>query len=197
MQHMDIRKKRRSNWPWLAGVIVFALLAWGVTSLLSADEPATDPEAVADSAADDAAPAEIPMPPRAPYTGPSSPTLDELAPLGPGVERKQAHANGEVVATGTDGFWLLAEGRVIRVDSPRHVRRGDTVMVEGTLQAADPDRTDRIVDAVLQRDPSSREWTVVRKLKLVTDSAQAELEARGDEGTPRVQGGEASATGGG
>ncbi len=169
MQHTDISRKQRSNWPWLAGLVVLGLLGWGVTTLLSADEPNGSPPETADSAADVTLPAEIPMAPRAAYQGSSSPSLAEFAPLDGRAEHKQAHASGKVVATGSGVFWLLSGSRIIRVDSPHHVRRGQTVTAEGTLESTDPERTNEIAAAVLARDPEARQSTLVRTLKLVAD----------------------------
>ncbi len=166
MQHTDIRKKRRSYWPWVPGVVVLALLLWGVTGLLSDDGPADSPTASADSAADFTRPARIPAPPRAPFRGPSSPSLDQLAPLDQSAVNKQAHATGRIVAIDDDGAWLRTGSRIIRVAPPRGLGRGDSVTVEGRLRSAAGEAAATAIagDTALQQ-------AVVRRLKLVPDSA--------------------------
>jgi hypothetical protein len=93
--------------------------------------------------------------------------VDELAPLDDQHVGQEVRAEGEVVATGTDGFWMVVDREVIRVDSDRVVRRGDVVRVVGSLHPDDGTRTDRIASEVLDRTPRAHEWRVVRSPKLV------------------------------
>lgn len=169
MQHIDIRKKRPSRWPWLAGAVVLALVAWGVTALLRT-EPEEEPALAVPTVEDTLPPAAIPAPPYESYDGDTSSALDALAPLDERDAGEAVRIQGQVVATGNDAFWLASGGIVLRVDSDRNARKGDSLVVAGTLTTADPEKTDRIRD-FLDRHPRSGSWTIHRDLKLVEERA--------------------------
>lgn len=168
MQHLHIWGKRTTAWPWVAGLVVLVLVGWGVTTLLAAPEEEADQ--VVETAADTLPPAAIPAPPK-PVQVERIARVEELAPLDVGKAGQRVRAGGEVVATGTTGFWLVAGAHVLRVDSDRTVRKGQTVTVDGVLEPMDDaDRTDRIAAEVLDRDPRSEAWEVVRSVRLVEEA---------------------------
>jgi hypothetical protein len=165
MLYEEIRRKRRTSWPWIAGLMVLALVVWGVTALLAAPE---DEQAVAvTSESDDSRPAAIPSPPN-PVRVDRAGSIEDLMPLGEEDAGQEVRAEGEVVATGTTGFWMLTGSDVLRVDSERLVRKGQTVEVEGVLEVlADDERAERVASEVLPRDPRFESWTLVRTVRLV------------------------------
>jgi hypothetical protein len=168
MRHVDMKRKYPTPWPWLAGLGVLALIIWGVTSLLAApneEDPAIE---AAGAAEHDVVPALIPRPPH-PVGSSTVQARDvrDLYPLELDDAGTLARAEGEVLATGSEGFWILAGSEVIRVDSRRPVRRGQVIEVEGVLQETSAEPTDRIADEVLSRSGASGVWTVARTIKLV------------------------------
>lgn len=168
MRNIDFRKKQPSRWPWLMGLITLGLAGWGVTILLTPD-PEPDPPTVNTPAVDTLPPAAIPQPPSR-VDGSGAPDLREVAPLDEADLGETVVARGEVVATGNDAFWLLAGSAVIRVDSDRTARRGDTLRVQGTIRTADPTTTDVMASEVLSRRADSEQWTVVRAFKMVEET---------------------------
>lgn len=177
MQHIDIRKKRPQRWPWLVGVIALVGIGWGVTTLLRADDEPAE-EVAGPTVQDTHPPAAIPDRPYEARGATAASSLAALAPLGEEDVGEAVRVEGEVVATGNDAFWILAGNEVLRVDSRRMVRKGDTLVVAGSLATADPDKTERI-RSVLDRHPLARSWTVVPSLKLVEEGADS-AEERGD-----------------
>jgi hypothetical protein len=172
MRHLDIERKRTTAWPWVAGLAIFAIIAWSVTSLLAAaeDEPETADAAIAE---DTLPPTAIPMPPAPVRDMGAARSVDELTPLSEEHAGEVVTAQGEVVATGSTGFWIMTAGYVLRVDSNEAVRKGETVVVRGIIQLADgEERTDQIAAEVLSRDPGAESWEVVRAVKLVEEDQQ-------------------------
>lgn len=177
MARLDVERKRKTAWPWVAGIAVLLLVLWGVTTLLTEDAEA-EPEVMVPTVEDTHPPAAVPAPPNADpeVTGNAAARgVDEIAPLGEEDVGQALHVAGEVVATGNRAFWLLAGDEVVRVDSERRVRKGDTVSVEGTLRPADPSKTDLIASDVLSRHPASSDWNVVRAVKLVEEIGGAAI----------------------
>jgi hypothetical protein len=172
MRHLDIERKRTTAWPWVAGLFVFVLIAWGVTSLLAA--PEDEAEATDALVAEDTlAPAPIPMPPAPVRDMGADRNIEELIPLSEEHAGEVVQAQGEVVATGSTGFWIATAGYVLRVDSDRAARKGEAVAVRGVVQPVDgEERTDEIAAEVLSRDPAAESWEVVRAVKLVEDGQQ-------------------------
>jgi hypothetical protein len=172
MPYVPIDRKRPTAWPWLAGIAVLAVAIWGATVLLAA--PEDDPDTPAALVPEDTlAPSPIPMPPAPIRDMGAGRSIEELIPLSEEHAGEVVRAEGEVVATGTTGFWLVAGGYVLRVDSDRTVRRGESVAVQGVLQPADEaERTDEIASEVLARDPAAESWEVVRTMKLVESGEQ-------------------------
>jgi hypothetical protein len=165
MQHLNIRRKRRTAWPWALGVVILGMIVWSVTALLAA--PEREAVVVEDPASDSLPPAAIPAPPN-PVRADAIQSLDALSPLDEADAGHEVRAEGEVVATGTTGFWILVGAEVIRVDSDRLVRRGDSVALQGRLEPLETvERTDRVATDVLPRDPRSDQWTIVRSLRLI------------------------------
>jgi hypothetical protein len=170
-RYREVRRKRPSIWPWLGGVAMVVLIAWGVTGLLAA--PGSDEEVPDVVLAEDTLPpAAIPIPPQPVREQERIRGVEDLIPLDDRDVGEEVRAEGEVVATGTDGFWMVVGGEVIRVDSERPVRRGDVVRVLGSLHPTDGERTDRIVSEVLSRSPRAQSWRVVRSPKLVEGDAE-------------------------
>lgn len=175
MRHVDMKRRQTTPWPWLAGLVMLGLVVWAVTSLLAAapEEPAP----VADAAEEELSPASLPM-----QVNPIgvSPVRDvsELAPLDEDDIGQRLRAQGEVLATGNGGFWMLALSQVIRVDSEQVVRKGQMVEVHGTLHAQDPRRTEQIAAEVLSRGAQTDGWHVVSSVKLVAE--EPEPAASGD-----------------
>lgn len=172
MRHLDIERKRTSAWPWVAGFAIFAVIAWGVTALLAApEEDVVPPGAVV--AEDTLAPAPIPMPPAPVRDMGAGRSIEELIPLSEEHAGEVVQAEGEVVATGSTGFWIATAGHVLRVDSDRAARKGESVAVRGVIQPADAEeRTDQIAAEVLSRDPAAESLQVVHIVKLVEDGQQ-------------------------
>jgi hypothetical protein len=165
MQRVDIQRKRTTLWPWLGGAVVLALIVWGVTGLLAA--PQEEEERIRVTTAEDTLPpAAIPAPP-IPVSAPTPRTGEDMAALGDEHIGQVVRAEGEVVATGTRGFWILVGSAVLRVDSERPVRRGQTLTLDAAIAAAEDERTDQIMDEVLSRNPQAEGWQVVRAVKLV------------------------------
>lgn len=171
MRQIDIRKKRKSRWPWLLGLVILGLAGWGITILLTPDEE-PEPEIAVPTVQDTHPPAALPEPPYEQYRAPAGQSLQDLAPLDQADRGETVQFRGIVVATGNDAFWVLAGDQVLRVDSERPARRGDTLQIAGTLVQAEPDATDRM-SPVLERHPDSESWTVVRALKLVEGGTDA------------------------
>ena len=172
MARLDVERKRKTIWPLLIGAALLVLVLWGVTALLT-DEPPAEPEVTVPTVEDTHPPAAVPAPPNtdAAATGTESTrAVEEIAPVGEEDVGQTVRVAGEVVATGNQTFWLLAGEEVLRIDSARRVRKGDSLSVEGTLRAADPSKTDVITSDVLSRNPASPEWSVVRVVKLVEDN---------------------------
>lgn len=168
MARIDVEKKKKTLWPWVAGAVVLMILGWAITEHLASPPEAEAPPAVALEGANE--PAAIPSP--ADEYGPEDPTdpnraLAEVAPLGEEDVGQTVRLEGEVVATGNSGFWVVWGADILRVDSEQRVRKGDTVQVSGTLREADPDRTDEIASSVISRLPGADDWNIVRTVKLV------------------------------
>jgi hypothetical protein len=173
MDRTDIERKRKTPWPWLAGLALLVVTLLGISVLLTQDADA-EPQVTVPTVEGTYSPAAIPAPPDMdPVLTGTDPARDlaEIAPLGEEDVGQMVRLEGQVVATGNEAFWLLAGDRVLRVDSPRRVRKGDTLSVRGTLRPADPRTTDLIASDVLSRHPSSGGWNVVRVLKLVEEES--------------------------
>lgn len=167
MARIDLDKKRVTAWPWIIGLLIVIALGWGVSVLLSPDET-EEPQVAVPVEETTSTPAAIPGPAdEYSDTDPARPVA-EIAPLGEEDVGEILSVEGEVVATGNTGFWVLSGKDVLRVDSDRRVRKGDTISVQGTIQSADrPERTDAIVSDVLSRHPESDQWQIARVIKLV------------------------------
>lgn len=167
MARTSVERKQKTAWPWVVGIGLLLLTLWVVTTLLAEDDDA-GPEVTVATVQDTHPPAEIPA---APYADPVNATggrsLQDLAPLDEADVGEEVQVHGRVVATGNQGFWILVGSQVLRVDSLRRVRTGDDVSLFATLQPAQAETTDAIVDSVLSRSPDSGEWGVIRELKLV------------------------------
>lgn len=71
MTQIEIQRKRGPGaWPWIIGLLVLALVVWGVVEFMDADDEAA---VATNSAAEEAAPAE-PVTGPAPLTQPEAPT---------------------------------------------------------------------------------------------------------------------------
>jgi hypothetical protein len=174
MRQLDMKRKQTSAWPWLAGLVVLGLAVWAATSLLA--PKAEELDTTADAAVEDVlSPAALPMPANPVGITPLR-SVDELAPLSQDDVGQRVRAEGEVLATGTAGFWMLAGSDVLRVESGRTVRLGQTVEVQGTLQEEPPERTDQVASEVLSRRPQAEGWNVARGLKLVEEREEASTE---------------------
>jgi hypothetical protein len=165
MRYTDIIRKETPKWPWLAGLAVLVLVIWGVTALLGAPAEEEAP-VVAPAAEDTLRPVAIPQAPQPPGAV-SAASIAEAVALDEARVGEAARLEGEVVATGTTGFWMRVGTSVVRVDSEREARKGEYVIVEGTIRPADGERTDQIAADVLSRIPRSNGWEVVRAVKLV------------------------------
>lgn len=182
MRHIDVSKKRPSHWPWVIGVIVLGLALWGATVLLAPPADDDGPELPV-TAADTLPPSSIPIAQGGAMATPEPPSLSELMPLDEEDVGETVQVEGEVVATGNDAFWIMADSRVIRVDSRQRARKGDTLTVRGVLQPVEDDEnTDRVVTQVLSREPGSAGWTIINTLKLVEgDPDEEESDEASDE----------------
>lgn len=170
MARLDVERKRKTAWPWVAGVITLLLILWGITSLLT-DDPDDELEVTVPTVEDTFPPAAIPAPPDLDpeVTGVDAPRdLGDLAPLGEDDVGQVVRVVGEVVATGNRGFWLASPEAVLLVESSRTARKGDTLSIEGTLRAGDPSPVDWLSE-VMDRDPRATDWTVVRVVRLVEE----------------------------
>jgi hypothetical protein len=165
-------KRKRTTWlPWLGGVAVFMLITWAVTGLLAA--PGGDeelPRAVLSE--DTLPPAAIPAPPQPVRMQETVRGVEEIQPIDDHHIGEEVRAEGEVVATGTSGFWMVVGREVLRVDSERPVRTGEVVRVIGTLHASTGERTERIATEVLTRSPRAEDWRVVPSPKLVEEGME-------------------------
>jgi hypothetical protein len=163
MRKVDISRKRPSAWPFVAGVVVLAFIGWGVTQLLRA-EPEPPPPEVQPTEADSMRPSAIPAPPNDPD---AAARLTALTPLDRRDLGRRVRASGTVVATGTGGYWLQVDEWVIRVESPRSVRTGDTLAVSGRLRESPPDPTPPIADEVMAGNPDAAGWEIVDRIALI------------------------------
>lgn len=167
MRHIDLDRKKTTAWPWVAGLAVFAIVLWSVTALLAAPGEEDDTPALT-AAEDTLEPAAMPSPPAPIRDMGAGRSIEELGPLTEDHVGEVVRAEGEVVATGTTGFWMVTGGAVLRVDSERAVRKGEAVVVQGTIHAArGEERTDQIAAEVLSRSAEADSWEVVREVKLV------------------------------
>lgn len=174
MRRIDVEKKRTSGWPWVVGLGVLALVLWGATTLLQS-EPELEDADIGITAEDTLPPARIPsLPTGGAAPAAASPPAGE-PDLGEDRVGEAVRTDGEVLATGNQAFWILVGSRVLRVDSSRRARKGDTVSVEGTLREADAAKTDRIAAEVISRHPDFDGWTILRSLKIVEEGAQEPL----------------------
>lgn len=170
MQRVDISRKRPTPWPFVAGLIVLAVVGWGVTVLLP-PEPEPPPPEVPPSALDSMPPATIPAPPNDPN---ATAGITALAPLDARDLGRRVHASGSVVATRSGGYWLLVDGWVIQVESSRGVQPGDSLDVEGRLRESDAEPGRRIADEVVADNPDAASWRIVDRVKLVEGGAGRE-----------------------
>lgn len=172
MGKIDVERKRKTVWPLVIGAGLLVLIFWGVTTLLTED-PDEGPQVTVPTVEDTYPPASVPAPPDLP---PSQTGVDQQAdtseapPLDEETVGQTVRLQGEVVATGNDAFWILARNEVVGVESPRVVRKGDTVAIAGIVRPADPARTDRIAE-VLERHPAAEVFSVVRAVKLVENES--------------------------
>lgn len=173
MQHIDVTKKRPARWPWLLGAGLLVLTIWGVTILLRPD-PDPEPQAAATTAADTLPPAMIPSDTRGsvPARSPGAGQNDSLSEDRVG---ERVRLDGEVVATGPAVFWFLTGSHVVRVDSPRQVRAGESISVQGTVREAD-EAGEPLPGEATERYPDSDRWTVLHALKIVEDQANGDAE---------------------
>lgn len=185
MRRIDVMKKRPSRWPWALGVVILGLALWGATVLLRPPAEDEGPE-LPPTAADTLPPAEIPLTRGGARPAPEPPSLSELMPLDEEHVGETVKVEGDVVATGNDAFWILAGSHVVRVDSRRRARKGESLSVEGALRAADADTTDRMAEQVLSREPGSESWTIISAFKVVeegADESDEDAENASGEGT--------------
>jgi len=182
MRRIDVEKKRVTHWPWLLGLALLVLAGWGATVLLRPPDEDEGPELPV-TTADTLPPARIPGLGSPGGAAAAEPSVPDLLPLGEEHLGETVRAEGEVLATGNDAFWILAGSAILRVDSRRRTRKGDTVRVRGVLRESDPEMTDQIASDVLFRGSDSERWTVVRSLKLV-DEETADTAADPTGNTP-------------
>lgn len=172
MQHIDVTKKRPARWPWLLGAGLLVLTIWGVTILLRPD-PDPEPTTATTTAADTLPPAMIPsetrgsVPARNPGTERNGPLPDRIG--------ERVRLDGEVVATRPAVFWFLTGSYVVRVDSPRQVRAGESISVQGTVREAD-DAGERLPAEATEHYPDSDRWTVLHALRIVEDPTNGDTE---------------------
>lgn len=168
MRRIDVEKKRVTKWPWLLGVVLLVLVVWGATALLRPPAEEEGPDLPV-TTADTLPPAAIPSSSGGASAAPRAKSLARLMPLGEEDVGETVRVDGEVVATGNNTFWMLSGSNVLRVDSYRRARRGDSLSVRGVLQLAEEALTDQMATDVLSRDPAAERWTVIRSLKLVDE----------------------------
>lgn len=168
MRKIDVEKKRATKWPWLLGVVLLALVVWGATVLLRPPAEEEGPDLPV-TTADTLPPSAIPSSSGGASAAPRAQSLARLMPLGEEDIGQTVQVEGEVVATGNNAFWMVSGSSVLRVDSYRRARKGDSLSVRGVLQSAEEALTDQMATDVLSRDPAAERWTVIRSLKLVDD----------------------------
>lgn len=168
MRKIDVEKKRASQWPWLLGVGLLALVVWGATTLLRAPLEEEGPD-LPGTTADTLPPAAIPSSTGGASAARQAQSLAALMPLGDEDIGQTVQVEGEVVATGNDAFWIVSGSSVLRVDSFQRARKGDSLSVRGVLQPAEEAMTDQMATDVLSRDPAAQSWTVIRSVKLVDE----------------------------
>lgn len=136
------RTKRNPVWPWLLGLLVLAVLVWGISQLIRTRPQAT--AAVVDSAAaapDSAARADSAAAPSAAEAGVGPAPLSAILPLGPEDVGQRVAASGQIVATITEhGFWLkAADGNLVWVATDQKMKGGPQVNeILGVVKAATP-----------------------------------------------------------
>ena len=157
--------------PWLIGLVVLALLIWGIAELVNEDRdnatmaqadsedgsvaPAVAPVAVAPSAT--AAATAAPAAEQAPAVTPAP--LAALVPLGTQDVGQRVSATGEVLTLPAHGgFWLRTDNQaVIWVRSPQPVRPGQQVQdLPGTIESARPGQPGAALDAGVESSPAGK-----------------------------------------
>ncbi len=169
---VDINLEKRqgpSVIPWLVGLVVLALLIWGIAALVNTRKttraaeapPGTQPETPA-------APAAMPAPGAPEGTAVE---LSSLLPLGPEDVGQRVSARGVVVGkpTGT-GFWLRSGNDVLWVESGAKAQPGQQLTgLTGTLEQATPaESSQRVQEAALQPESG---WTLQKTLYLNVEPA--------------------------
>lgn len=175
MRRIDVMKKRPSRRPWVLGVVILGLALWGASILLRPPKEDAGPELPV-TAADTLPPAAIPLTRGGARAAPEPPSLSKLMPLDEEHLGETVNVEGQVVATGNDAFWILAGSRIIRVDSRRRTRKGDSLSFRGVLRVADGETTDRMAAQVLSREPGSEGWTIVSEIKVVEEGSEDDPE---------------------
>lgn len=148
MADLNLERKRGPLlWPWLVGLVVLALLIWGIAELVNTDRD-NQQMAQADSAG--AATADGSGAGAAPAGGQAAPAAEQtvgVTPLGALVPLGIQHAGQRVMATGqvlskpaNGGFWLRSEGNaLVWVKSSLSVKQGQQAPdLTGTLERARP-----------------------------------------------------------
>lgn len=152
MADIDIERKGPSIWPWIIGLLILALLVWGLVEMMGDDEDEVD--------ADEAAVVEEPLEPAPPpvTTAPAAAMLPVAAILaGPDAYVGQT-VSGEarVAEVPTDrGFWVEADGqRMFAIlnqnvppEQPLDVNPGQRVRMDGARVRTDMSEVPGDLDA--------------------------------------------------
>ena len=179
MAEINVERKDASIWPWVLGLLLLGLLAWGVYELLDDDAPevATAPAVV-----------DAPVAPVAPVVDPAAPAVPPAPAVGtPGLAEILANPAayaGQTWSTpqpvraaevvGDRSFWVESNGQrlfVIKNESPqpgvadvqgkadvrpaRNVNAGEMLQMSGTLYTS-VDQVQPPLDAQTRQVASSQ-----------------------------------------
>ncbi len=181
MTEIKLQKRKVPFWPWIVGLVVAAVIVYGISNLVTSKAINVMPvDSTAIAAGGAPGGGDTPPPPL-----PSS-SLEALLPLGVEDLTQRVAVNGEVVGSpSADGFWVLSDENVVifvRGAPPAKLgAREENLM--GRLTAAKPGEADKWQENAKLKE--ARGWIMTRDMYVrvgnvvAKDSAKAAAAAKG------------------